>query len=45
METKKEKTTITLYKETKELLDSVGKKGMTYDEIISELCKEKKNEN
>jgi len=35
----KEKTTISLTKETKELLDSVGKKGMTYDEIILNLIK------
>lgn len=34
---KEEKTTISISKEAKELLDSIGKKGMTYDAILLEI--------
>lgn len=40
-----EKTSIRIAKETKEKLDSLGKKGDTYEKIISKLLEKIKNEN
>jgi len=37
------KTTISIERETKEKLNLIGHKGLTYDQILKQLLKETKN--
>lgn len=41
MEEKEDKTTIWISRKTKKLLDSIGNKGDTYEDIILRLIKKK----